>query len=301
MNVEDIRQRFLQRQLRTERKFAARIQRAFNKQVLSFVERYQRGSVEVILDSTPMRKAVEELYKTVVLTEANSTWDALKKMAPREKRASIGQNKVWERDVTEFLDEYLIRMVRGIDDATRNYIVNILKRAFTEGLSNDEVVREIMDLQGINKVRAYRIVRTETTRAANFGKMLGAFDSEYEYEKKWINIPDKRVRVTHSHVTGVGGEWRDFLQPFGNGLMFPGDPNAWPDDPDRRKKETINCRCTVAFKLKKDGAGRAIRKQRPNEFLGGTVALQRRPLLQMLTEGQVRYIVNNAINEYLGG
>lgn len=256
----------------------------------------------MIIDSIPMQNAIRELYMTVVLGEANSTWAALKKMEPREKGlASIGQNKVWERDVTEFLDEYLIRMVRGIDDATRKYIVDIIKQAFTIGKTQDEIVRELTDLQGVNKVRAYRIVRTETTRAANFGKMLGAFDSVYEYEKRWINIPDKRVRVTHSHVTGVGGEWRDFLQPFGNGLMFPGDPNAWPNDAERRKKETINCRCTVGFRLKKDGAGRPIRKNNPNEFLGGTIALQRRPLLQMLTEEQVRFLVNNAINEYLGG
>jgi hypothetical protein len=97
-------------------------------------------------------------------------------------------------------------------------------------------------------------VRTETVRASNYGALAAAHDSDFEYEKIWIEVKDNRTRRSHRHSTGVGHEQRGLLDSFSNGLMFPGDPNG-------PASETINCRCTIAFEAKRDSRGRLIPKK----------------------------------------
>lgn len=83
--------------------------------------------------------------------------------------------------------------------------------------------------------RAERIARTEATAANNLGFIEGYKQSGVVNAKEWITAKDDAVRDTHridGHVVGID-------EKFPNGLRYPGDPGANPE-------EVINCRCVLA-------------------------------------------------------
>jgi uncharacterized protein with gpF-like domain len=59
-------------------------------------------------------------------------------------------------------------------------------------------------------------------------------------QKRWISTHDSRTRNTHLALDKVTV---DQNEAFGNGLMYPGDPNGRPE-------EVYNCRCTLAAVVK---------------------------------------------------
>jgi hypothetical protein len=167
------------------------------------------------------------------------------------KRTSFGKNERWEALVNEFFNQFLLdKVVRPISDTSKRLILEMITKGVDEGLGAEEIARMIL-ASDVNKTRAILIVRTETTRATNFAGMAAAYETGYQTQKNWIEIKDDRTRRTHRHGTGVGGEIRDLDQPYGNGLMFPGDPNGGAN-------EVCNCRCCQSFVPKRDANGRLI-------------------------------------------
>lgn len=168
----------------------------------------------------------------------------------RFKYATFGFNEEWINQILNYFSRYLLEKATvGVTETTKEKILNILNKAIQEGWSNDQTVKELSQLEEIRR-RARMIARTETVRAANYGVLLGAGKYEYETEKEWIAVLDNRVR--HSHAN-VDGQKRENDDPFGNGLQFPGDPNA-------PASEVCNCRCSLAMIAKRDSRGRLIPK-----------------------------------------
>jgi uncharacterized protein with gpF-like domain len=61
--------------------------------------------------------------------------------------------------------------------------------------------------------------------------------------RTWVATLDDRTRDTHAEMDGqVVGMDEPFVSPSGAELMYPGDPNAPPE-------EVINCRCVVAINI----------------------------------------------------
>jgi hypothetical protein len=175
------------------------------------------------------------------------------------KRGGFGFNERMTTDIIEYFRIHLLeKAVLPISQTTKDRIETVLKQGITEGWGVDRIVQEIesVEFREMTRRRAETIVRTETVRASNYGALAAAHDSDFEQEKVWIAVNDNRTRRTHKHGTGVDGEQRDLLQPFSNGLMFPGDPNG-------AGSETINCRCAIAFEAKRDADGRLIPKKKP--------------------------------------
>ena len=89
-----------------------------------------------------------------------------------------------------------------------------------------------------NKEVAIRNARTMMTSAENRGRFDSYKRAEsmgIKVEKQWLATPDGRTR--HSHAA-QDGEHVPVDEEFGNGLMFPGDPDGDP-------REVYNCRCTM--------------------------------------------------------
>lgn len=108
----------------------------------------------------------------------------------------------------------------------------------------DELAKDIAEATGYNMTRSLRIARTERTRAQNAARWeelmrLNRTDRAHKtkYRKMWIARNDDRTRDSHADMSG---QMRYVTEPFisgaGHELMYPGDPNAPPE-------EVINCRC----------------------------------------------------------
>lgn len=99
-------------------------------------------------------------------------------------------------------------------------------------------------------MRAETIARTETMRTLNEARQE-ATEQVIEdtgidpgnVTRTWMATLDNRTRDTHAAMNGqVVGMDEPFVSPSGATLMFPGDPDAPPE-------ETINCRCVVAINV----------------------------------------------------
>jgi HK97 family phage portal protein len=132
-------------------------------------------------------------------------------------------------------------MVKNITDATRNKIKTAIVKALENEQGSGAVVKAIKDLytvwgeQTIGTPRAYFIARTEVGRAANYGSIEGAKQSEETLKittiKTWISSRDNRVRDEHVTLDGESVKLED---DFSNGLEYPNEPN---------------CRCVLAFEI----------------------------------------------------
>lgn len=100
------------------------------------------------------------------------------------------------------------------------------------------------------KYRAEVIGRTEALRAVHQGNdemYRQAIDAGSitltQVERTWVSARDERVRGSHMRLNGLVRGMDD---------TFPGDEGAirFPGDPDAPAAETVQCRCSLATRLK---------------------------------------------------
>lgn len=259
---------FARLQNQIERRYVVKIFNALKRQLKKVADdvkffgiEFAIRRVQVVTLDTVMIDTIKDMNVFTGLTMANRTLRGLRKFSPR-KMANLGFNREWTGQIIEYFNLHLLESAKSIDETTRKHILLILERGFKEAWSTDEIAKAINDRLYM-KNRAVKIVRTESTRAAGHGVIVGANQYEYEVEKEWISIPDNRRRHSHAHVEG---ELRDLDQPFSNGLMFPGDPEGPPE-------ETIFCRCTMAIVPKRDLEGQLIPRRPQRITRPGAAAL----------------------------
>lgn len=95
-----------------------------------------------------------------------------------------------------------------------------------------ERMRQVADM---NSNATARRVRTAINGAENAGRMDAMIARGGS--KRWVTVQDERVRDSHAALHGAV---IPVDEPFGNGLMFPGDPSGPPE-------EVYNCRCTLEW------------------------------------------------------
>ena len=112
-----------------------------------------------------------------------------------------------------------------------------------QGEPMDKIANRLSKVTDMNATAAIRNARTMVTGAENKGRQdsyARATADGIILAKEWVSTNDSRTR--HSHAA-LDGSIVDQDKKFGNGLMYPGDPNGRPE-------EVWNCRCTVAAVVK---------------------------------------------------
>lgn len=122
-------------------------------------------------------------------------------------------------------------------------IQSVMTQAVIQGKSIPKIARDIAERVGeANAYSHIRAARTMITSAENAGRLDSYRRSEdmgIEMQKQWMATHDGRTR--HSH-RDIDGETVGVDEEFGNGLMFPADPDGPPE-------EVYNCRCTLVAKV----------------------------------------------------
>lgn len=235
---------------------------------------------ETFLNSTltnpELSQEVYRLHGVVGTRHANETTRELRK----QERKGFGFNEEWTQFIHEYLRQHLIeRITFDVNATTRDYLLRVIQTAISEGWGVDKTVRNLRD-SGFADFQAARIVRTETNTAANVGVLAAGETYEYQMQKEWVSIHDRRTRGNDpkddaSHVA-LGGTIIDFEDVFidprnGDELNGPGDPKA------KHGSSVINCRCRLVLKPKRDQRGRLIPKRKtttviyPNQRRQGRV------------------------------
>lgn len=249
-----------------ERKYVVRVYNALRTQIAAVsrdIENYGREYAERRLSSltfdTQMTETIQQLHKAVGLQLAKLTYNALER-APVTQKAASDFISSWLESIIEYFRLHLLESARQISSTTRDWILRKMEEGYSNGYSVPEIVQLINNREYMG-YRAEMIVRTEGTRAANYGVQIGANAYDYEVDKTWISVPDNRRR--HSHAM-VDGQVRDINERYSNGLMFPGDPEG-------SAKEVINCRCTQGIVPRRDAKGKLIPKTRISVIQPGEI------------------------------
>jgi hypothetical protein len=260
-----------------------RVNRKFEKQWYPRVYRSLKSKVSSLIDilkergfaaatafsddlvNVQLTATVKRLYRDVGLYHARQRERELRvgKSFGSFETKRLGKSEEWIQFINDFLNRYLIEKITfGVTRTTRDQLLSVLQQAVEEGWGIDETVKRLESLPFL-KYQAARIVRTEINRASNTGIRAQGETFEYELQKEWISARDNRTRgadgedhADHLRMNGQTVDFEDFFVDPRNGhrLSQPGDPEAKGED-------TINCRCQMGTKAKRDARGRMIPKK----------------------------------------
>jgi hypothetical protein len=240
-----------------ERKYVGLFKTVLNREFKMLADKidstnYNSESVLQAIEKEPIERLFIDLYKTVGVVFAKDSFNQLK---------AESQDLLFKEDKTDSWYEYLKNYAKvkagtritSITGETKKQAVKlirtVLELSVEEGWGADVTARAIKkslvtDGIEINTWRALRIARTEIVTASNAGTQLGAESLGVPLEKYWIATYDSRTRDTHLVVEQQNPKSMDEGFRVGEYLMeIPGDPDGGPE-------EVINCRCTIAHKVK---------------------------------------------------
>jgi HK97 family phage portal protein len=231
-----------------EKQFEILIDREFHAEGARVAKALTSGGLEAALGAINEREwqvTFRTFYRAVV--EHFGAAEAARLLQAAGKKAFVFDPQ--SAFVSRFVDQLAVRKVALITEATRSSLIRVVETGLNTNLSIDDIADNILTTyqrwatpndSAIDTPRAFRIARTETGTAANWGQMQGARQLRDELDlhvlKRWVSSRDDRVRDTHD---SVDGELQELEEKFSNGLLHPNDPNG-------PAEEVINCRCVAS-------------------------------------------------------
>lgn len=228
------------------------------------------GYVAFYVGETKIKDAFEQMYLQTASAHGTRVGRGINKEIRGEKEFTPDSfDQTLQEFVARYLREFGGLAITSVRDNLRDYIIKYIADSVEKGSDIQTIARELERLirsRGFYRWQIMRIVRTETTQAANYGAMAAMENSRLVYQKEWISATDSRTRrlpddtYDHFHMDGVIREMNEKFEvpgKFGPDLLdYPGDTKGEPGN-------VINCRCTVAFVAKRDENGRLIRRNAP--------------------------------------
>jgi ribosomal protein L7/L12 len=223
----------------------------YNKGIESFIADGQTN-FQLLFDNKPLLKIYRDLYTDIGMRFAKWYVNNFQKYIVKAVDTS-NFDDIWKNTFGAFGSAMGAERVTLVAGTARQTLIRITQRLMTDpefmtlgAVEKGRILRN--QFNRYSQFQAERLVRTESTAAANFATSEAAttiFPGD-QLSKEWIASFDDRTRSTHSEADG---QIVDQNAPFtvgGFSMMFPGDPSA-------PAKEVINCRCSIAH-IPKEGA-----------------------------------------------
>ncbi len=221
--------------------------------------------VKAIVEGLPiptngLRSTIRKCHATVGTLMATRIHTAIMRMAKK----GMTSQQVWQQVILEYLDVHgLDKLTASITETTISDISKILESVGMNGWNIQQIIKHIEDI-GYSRYRGELIARTETSKAANTGAMVGALSTGLETRKEWIAVNDDRTRrvprdmFDHLNMDGVMvGMDEYFNVPMRGGgyqqMLHPGDPVGAAGD-------VCNCRCSIGFDVVRDANDKPMQR-----------------------------------------
>lgn len=218
------------------------------------VTNYKDETIVSVITEEPIKKLFVTLYTSI------GVFFALQERRRQKSQViSFAKENPDKDEYIKWLENYVIsrlgKKITSITGESRKQALKIIQKVIGQGMIEgwgaEQIARAVRKaLEGIeviNQWRAVRIARTETASASNIGSYVGAQDFAKEtgirLQKYWIATYDEKTRDTHLVMEQQNP--KELNEPF---LVAGVWPAECPMDPDLPAEETINCRCTIAFK-----------------------------------------------------
>jgi len=151
----------------------------------------------------------------------------------------------WQLAFGAYADRAAARNVTLVSGTAKKTLIKITQRLFRDpefvALGADAKARILKrQFKKYSRYQALRLVRTETTRAANYGveqSALSVFPGE-NLIKEWSTSIDGRERDWHAQANGQKVPNNDSFIVGGEAIMRPGEGSAL---------NVVNCRCSAIY------------------------------------------------------
>lgn len=210
--------------------------RAFGADDLAAISKLIAG------DDEALQKVARKFHVRALQTGAKQIVDLV---APRQRKTEDPVTSLIGLDnprVITFLDSRA-NLITSVNSTTADQILAAIRQGTSDGVTHDDIAREIKDTFNLRGKQATLISRQESGSALNGGRFL-QLKEEKVGQHEWLSSRDDRVRDSHSEIDG---EIVDVGEEFSNGCVYPQDPDGDTD-------EVMGCRCVS---LPADGGDRS--------------------------------------------
>lgn len=268
MNLRGFRNQWLRYRDRYERKGMAIFRRSLRKAALripfdNLDDYHYKMSVDFNITEQAIQDAYFDFYYTIGLAHGKRTGRDINRQLKQFDPDTFEEQ--YRSLVNRWLLEFGGSRISSVREELAKYLIKYITDQIAEGLTMDQIVRNIQKhimSRGFYRWQIERIVRTETTAAANFGAVSAGKSSGVLVDKVWVSSHNGRTRrigkgdlYDHWEMDGQKVALDEkFKVPGLRGVDFidyPGDPTGEPGN-------VINCRCAVAKVPRRDENGRLV-------------------------------------------
>ncbi len=267
--------RFLLRQEKLERQLIAKIRQLFSKQQRLVIEAFNQNSDDLLGRGAKAQVKIEpepgETGKTRRLWIPTSTRDAVDDailsdqeewlvilaaaaLAAAETGRALFVEMVPEAvpfalvraEAVKFAERTAATQWANITATTQARVQRLIALGIESGATPTQIAAQIRKgYDEFKGARAATIARTETANALNFGLQQTAKETArtegIELTKVWVTILDGNQRDSHNRANGQ-------TRPIDEQFIVGGSFGQRPHDPALPAAETVNCRCTLAYR-----------------------------------------------------
>lgn len=265
---------YLKQWLKWHEGYESRSRKYFRRAILSLLNRipidnitYENYNAVIRLNTFPLpiREAYNNVYTEIGLLHGGRVGRGINAEVKEYSKPLFSQ--LFQNTILDWISENCGLRITSVVETIQKKIAGLIETALGDNLTNEQMrifLQRNLDKGVLTKYELNRIVRTETTAAANHGAMVSGEQSGIVLDKIWISTKDNRTRFKpedqfdHRIMDNtIVGQYEDFVLLSRNGIedkiQYPGAPNGSPGD-------IINCRCTFALKPKRDKDGFVIRR-----------------------------------------
>ncbi len=246
-----------------EKRYNVLIRRALNRQVKEIISQIRPDNVFGV-NPEPSKDEIEkvftDLYQKVGVAFAKDIYtnvkDNTKAADPTLPGFESETEKIvnrWKIYLRNFARTEAGNRIVSITGETKKQALRIIRATIDKGIEEgigalgiaDNIEKALNSVMiDMNYWRALRIARTEVIGASNLGSIVGARDTGEQMDKIWISKIDNKTRQDHIEMNNKKVKLEEKFDVAGVMMNHPGDLSAPPE-------QVINCRCTVAFKVRK--------------------------------------------------
>lgn len=269
---------------RIEREVTPRVRRALLRQGRDIIRELQRADsipelqklADEIDEVEATRRIYSALYTVAVAAFGNVVWNQMLRLwgrrpgaLPMDDLDPSREPPSWEELADTFVNVEGASLIRDVAASTKREVQRIIRVGVAQGNSIDIITADIRRAwPGIARFRARAIARTETLRASSIAGFQSAVEMQERFglivTKTWVDTEDDRTRTTHIEAA-------DNPQNIGIGLFETftvGTESAlFPRDPRLSAAESIQCRCTAAYRAERPEVNEPENEQLPGEVI----------------------------------
>jgi hypothetical protein len=231
----------------SNRDFYLYYQAEYDKAIKMFISQggISTADVQVFFKEDTLIKMYSEMYAKVGLQFARWYSKNFDKFIVKSINLKDYES-IWQANFAFIGSQVGGQRVSGVSGTAKQTIISVIQKLMKDPefqIQGERVKARILKSQftQYSTYQARRVVRTESTNAANYATYKSASDifAGQDMQKMWMAGRDARVRPAHQ---AAHRQIVDYNKPF----IVGGEQLKWPGDPAGSASNVINCRCSFA-------------------------------------------------------